>query len=67
MNQAIIFAALYQLNIKRILIEWLSVLVLRILTEEQLDELGKVEEVKGKLDDGGCHLDFNITCINNMS
>ena len=56
---------LYQLNMKRIIIKWLSMIILRILNEEQLNRFRKVEKSQTKLNNSKCHLDFNITCINN--
>ena len=50
---------------KRIVIKWLSMVILRILTEEQLNKFRKIEKVQTKLNNSKCHLDFNITCINN--
>ena len=54
---------LYQLNMKRIIIKWLSMVILRILNEEQLNRFRKVEKSQTKLNNSKCHLDFNITFI----
>ena len=50
---------------KRIVIKWLSMVILRILTEEQLNKFRKLEKVQTKLNNSKCHLDSNITCIKN--
>ena len=46
---------------KRIVIKWLSMVILRILNEEQLNRFRKVEKSQTKLNNSKCHLDFNIT------
>ena len=43
----------------------MSFVILRLLTDEQINKFRKLEKCQVKLNNNNSHLDFNITCVNN--